>query len=89
MSLYLNGKRSHLPKLLQASSPPTPAPFVKPLRAIHIPLKARMCTKLIHQYGCGHKLAETAPCAALKGGGCKGKVEKKVVHVTKCQKCGG
>ena len=48
-----------------------------------------MCTKLIHQYRCGHKLVETAPCAASKGGGCKGIGEKRVVHTTKCQKCGG
>ena len=49
-----------------------------------------MCTKVIHKYGCGHQLVDTAPCAGLRSGACKGVNEKVVSHTEKCDRiCGG
>lgn len=48
-----------------------------------------MCTRVIHQYGCGHQLIEVAACANLRGGGCRGVKDMYMVHPEKCDACGG
>lgn len=48
-----------------------------------------MCTRVIHQYGCGHQLIEKAHCANFRGGGCKGVNDKFLVHAEACDGCGG
>jgi len=51
---------------------------------------SKMCTKVVHKYGCGHQLVETAPCANKRAGACRGITEKIVNHTEKCDRiCGG
>lgn len=50
--------------------------------------RARMCTKIVHVYKCGHQEEEKSPCAASRSGTCKGVHDKKIHHDQKCKKCG-
>ncbi|KAF2257515.1 hypothetical protein CC78DRAFT_588424 [Lojkania enalia] len=49
-----------------------------------------MCTKVVHQYSCGHQIMEKAPCATSKGGGnCTGvntKIQPGRLRVTRSDK---
>ncbi|KAF2196673.1 hypothetical protein GQ43DRAFT_382736 [Delitschia confertaspora ATCC 74209] len=48
-----------------------------------------MCTKVIHQYSCGHQVVEKAPCATSRGapGTCGVLNTKNVKHDEKCDRC--
>ncbi|KAK8173195.1 hypothetical protein IWX90DRAFT_381000 [Phyllosticta citrichinensis] len=47
-----------------------------------------MCTKIIHTYGCGHRIIEIAPCASSRTGPCGVLKINNVNHgSSKCDKC--
>lgn len=50
---------------------------------------ATMCTRVIHNYGCGHQVVEKAPCATSRRAACGELKTKTVKHEEKCDKCDG
>jgi hypothetical protein len=46
-----------------------------------------MCTKVVHKYGCGHEIAEKAPCATSRTAPCGVCNTKTVKHDEKCDRC--
>ncbi len=46
-----------------------------------------MCTKIVHEYSCGHKITEMATCAASRRGPCGVSNTKIIKHSEKCDDC--
>ena len=51
------------------------------------PVLASMCTKVVHQYSCGHSTTDKAPCAASRSANCGVSNVKVVKHDEKCDGC--